>query len=131
MGFDLYVCKKCGEVNISADLGAHQNTCRKTATDEHIKLVEDAVDDEFGQHYVSRRVMAYFHSFWNNFDYWAEHRDDEIKEPKYGKSIKFVKSFMYGFDYGKTTGKIEHKQTKADIKTHNESEAMFYKAIGL
>ncbi len=111
MGFGFYVCKRCGQVNSESDLGAHQDGCEKKKMGKaEIKERKKAIKKEFGDATIGMKMMAYFNSFWEAFDYWLEHyKEPETEE--YKKNLAYVKLFLSGSEW------VAPKQTEADIKT--------------
>lgn len=122
MGFQFYVCEKCGEVHCESDLGKHQDECKNSLMgEEDKKKLEKAIKKEFGDdYYISERHLCYFNSFWDAFDFWQKNYENNDKKDECKNNADYVKLFLWHGHYGPTKSLSEWngpKQSKSDIKT--------------
>ena len=99
MGCWLIVCEQCGQIN--TDESEHFSKCDRPKMSRYlINKRSVAIDEDFGDHYLSSRILTNWVMFWRAIDYWILHRGKkESKTEEYRHVVDFIKSYMYGFKY--------------------------------
>lgn len=123
MGFSLYICENCHQINMESDLGDHKpcerdESLTQPQRDAVIDRTNEKLEELWGGASIKEISLAYFDTFVRNVDRAMGLDDCEERQ----ECVKIVNSFMYGSAHrlhGGPTYRIDEiTRTEADkIKT--------------